>query len=500
MAELTAMSAAAIHRAVVRREVSAREVVDAHIARIHAVNPSLDAVVVPRFEQARDEAAAVDATIRHGDSVGPLAGVPVTVKESFDMQGLPSTAGLTARAQAIATRDAVAVAKWRAAGAIVLGKTNVPTLLMANESDNPLYGRTSNPWDARRSPGGSSGGEAAIIAARGSALGLGSDIGGSVRLPAHSCGIHALKPSSARVSTEGHLRLYAETGTLRIAAGPLARSVQDLALAMSVLADPPMDAKIRADVNGLRVGFFVDNGIIAPAPALRRAVRDAAAALEARGVHVEEWRPPDPDEAWDLYVRITYADGMAKARAVLRGSRVDVRTHQLVDPGAMPPALLAWSGAMMAFAGQKHFAKAMGRLRRLDDHELADVLRRRDDYRLRFLESFARSRLHALLCPPDALPALPHGTSAYVSDALSYCALFNLLDWPAGVVSTTRVGAGEESDRPASIDGAIVAAGWAERGSAGLPAGVQIAAPESRDDVVLALMRALEPDTLPLPP
>ncbi|HET9653709.1 MAG TPA: amidase family protein, partial [Usitatibacter sp.] len=396
-----------------------------------------------------------------------------------------------------AKQDAAAVERLRAAGAIVLGKTNVPTLLMANESDNPLYGRTSNPWDASRAPGGSSGGEAAIIAGRGSPLGLGSDIGGSVRLPAHACGIHSLKPTSGLIPIAGHLQFSAATAALRMAVGPLARSVEDLALATSVLAKRPV--KIGPGVAGLRIGFFADNGVITPAPALRRAVREAAAVLEAAGAHLEPWQPPEPEEAWDLYVRITYADGMAKAREALRGSRVDLRTHQLVDPGAMPPALLEWSGAMMALAGQKHFAKAIARLRRLDDEGLAGVLRQRDDYERRFLESLDRARLDAIVCPPDALPALPHGSSPYLADALSYCALFNLLDMPAGVVSTTRVARGEESDRASSVDGVMMAASWAERGSSGLPVAVQVAARGSREDIVLAVMHALEPQTLPLP-
>ncbi|MGE5097133.1 MAG: amidase [Betaproteobacteria bacterium] len=498
MVELIGMAAAALHRAVIRREVRAREVVDAHIAQIERVNAAINAVVVRRFAEARREADALDAALARGEAEGALAGVPITVKESFDLEGFASTAGLTARAQMRARQDAVAVARLRAAGAIVLGKTNVPTLLLANESDNPLYGRTSNPWDTSRAPGGSSGGEAAIIAAGGSPLGLGSDIGGSVRLPAHACGIHSLKPGSGIVPLEGHLQFSGAAPALRIAVGPLARSVTDLALAMSVLAGT--SARIRNGIAGLRIGFFTDNGVIAPSPAVRRAVREAAAALGARGAHVDEWQPPDSEEAWDLYVRLMYADGMAKAREALRGSRVDLRTRQLVDPGAMPPALLEWSGAMMALAGQRHFAKALARLRRLDDAGLAEVLGQREAYRRRFLESLDLARLDAIVCPPDALPALPHGSSPYLADALSYCALFNLLDMPAGVVSTTYVAPGEESDRGSSIDGVVMAASWAERGSAGLPVGVQVAARESREDVVLALMHALEPDTMRFPP
>ena len=178
-------------------EVTALEIVDAHVARIEAVNEPLNAVVVKRYDAAREEARALDARRASGEAYGPLAGVPVTIKESIDVAGTPTTFGITSRAGDVASVDDPYVARLRAADAIVLGKTNVPQLLIFTETDNPLHGRGNNPWNLERSPGGSSGGQGAIVAAGGSPWGLGSDIGGSIRVPANSCGIAGIMPTAA---------------------------------------------------------------------------------------------------------------------------------------------------------------------------------------------------------------------------------------------------------------------------------------------------------------
>ena len=223
LAEITRLTAREIAQLVAQGDVSAAEVVEAHIERIEAVNSRLNAVVVKRYDAARAEAAEIDRSRAQGKALGPLGGVPMTVKESFDVAGAATTAGLTARAGHRAAADAEMVARLRGAGAILLGKTNVPQLLMANETDNPLYGRTNNPWSLERAPGGSSGGEAAIVAAGGSALGLGTDFGGSVRLPASSCGVHALKPTTGRLTLAGHVALRRGQEAIVSQPGPIAR-------------------------------------------------------------------------------------------------------------------------------------------------------------------------------------------------------------------------------------------------------------------------------------
>jgi len=498
------MSAAEIAACVAGGDVPAREVADAFIRRIESVNGRLNAVVVPLFESARAEAAAIDRMTASRAPVGPLAGVPLTVKESFDVQGTPATAGLSKRKDRIAAADAHMVARLRQAGAVLLGKTNVPSLLLSTETSNPIYGRTSNPWDLQRAPGGSSGGEAAILAARGSALGLGSDLGGSVRVPAHACGIHALRPTSRRLSMLGHCGVPLSREEIVAQPGPMARSVADLTVAMAVLAAegrelhdcsvPPVrwNDPSGVDVRGLRVAYFTGNGVFRPSPAIRRAVQEAAGALAGMGTEVEEWHGPEWQEGWDICVRLMVADGMRSARRALAGSATDAYTRALVGPSLLPNGALAILGWLLAAFGQHHAAQGMRRLRELSADGYFRLVQRRDRFRDRFLAALETGRIDAILCPPDALAAIPHGSSRFFGDALSYTAVFSLLGTPAGVVSLTRVREGEESDRPRSFDLVEGRARKAEHGSAGLPLGVQVVARHWREDIVLAVMTALE--------
>ena len=278
--DFTILSATELAAGIAKYEFTATQVVEAYIKRIEQVNPPLNAIVVPLFEQARQEAHDADQKLAQGQNVGPLHGVPITIKESFHVKGTPSTLGVTTLAFHRATQDSILVERLRGAGAIVLGKTNVPQLLLYNETDNPLYGRTNNPWNLERSCGGSSGGEAAIVAAGGSALGLGSDIGGSLRTPALACGINSLKPTSGRLSGSGTADINIWPGLEGIINqyGPMARSVADLKLAMSILAAPGQEAVDPAiapvawrdpevvKLQGLRIGFYTDDGFFSGSP------------------------------------------------------------------------------------------------------------------------------------------------------------------------------------------------------------------------------------------
>ena len=313
------------------REVSSVELVDAHLAQIARVNPRLNAIVTLTADSARAEAADADRRIAAGDP-RPLEGLPVTIKDSIETAGVRTTDGTTLFADYVPFADAVAVARWKRAGAIVLGKTNVPELALDYDCANPVFGPTLNPWDPERVPGGSSGGEGAAIASGCSALGLGSDLAGSVRIPAHFCGIVALKPTLEAIPRTGHMPPgipplpLALMGTL----GPMARTVGDLALAYDLARGPhpsdpyihpsPAVSEARIDVRGLRCAFYTSGGPTPVAAPIRDATLRAAGALGDAGLHCEERAPRGLDSAHEILIRLILADGGAGFR-MLAGER-----------------------------------------------------------------------------------------------------------------------------------------------------------------------------------
>ena len=285
-------SVTVLAEAIRQKRVSSLEVVDACLRRIEQVNPRLNAVVQLTAEAARAGARQADADLARGTIRGPLHGVPFTVKDSFDTAGVISTAGTQGWAKRIPTDDATIVARIRAAGAILLGKTNTPEFTWSDETDNRVYGRTSNPYDLTRTPGGSSGGPAAILASGGSPLDVGSDTGNSIRMPAHNCGIAGIKPTHGRVPKSGHAISYRGILESWTQVGPMARFVEDLILTLPLVAgmdtwDPhaapvPLLEPGRVDVRTLRVVSFTANPLRTPTPETVRAVATAAKALEVR--------------------------------------------------------------------------------------------------------------------------------------------------------------------------------------------------------------------------
>lgn len=303
MTELLDRSAAAIARAIAAREVSPVEVLDAHARRIEVLNPELNAIVLPRLDEAREEAKAAEEAVGRGDELGPLHGVPFTLKESIEVAGMACTLGSHVYEGHVSDEDAVVASHLRGAGAILLGKTNLSEFASWYDSVNPLYGATCNPHDLSRSAGGSSGGEGAAIAGGMSPFGIGSDVGGSIRIPASWDGIFGLKPGRGTVPWPGHFTPDAGVGfQLMAVMGPMVRFVEDLELVLGVLArasarDPEVEAGgLRAAGPGAgkpRVAVFEEDGLQPVAGVCRDAVRRAAAVLEAAGYEVVEDRPPN---------------------------------------------------------------------------------------------------------------------------------------------------------------------------------------------------------------
>lgn len=503
MDELCRLSACEMAERVARREVSSRELVEAHLRQVEAVNPRVNAIVVPLFDSAREAARRADEQQARGEPLGRLHGVPITIKEAFHVAGTPSTMGLTALAKKPIAADGPLVARLRSAGAIILGKTNVPQLMLLHESDNPVYGQTNNPWNLERTCGGSSGGEAAIIAAGGSAAGLASDLGGSIRIPGHFCGVAGLKPTSRRLTKRGAVANLRGLESLQWQPGPMARKVADLERLLQVLVgdaseseEPdvlpaPLPAASGVNIAGLRIAYWEDGGFFPTSPAVRRAVREAVASLEQAGAEVEAIEPPRISEAMFLYTATMAADGGADAERLLRGSKVDSRIAQLLLAGRLP----RWLRPLAAWTVERSHAPFKAGLIRTARPRSADeywqLTQRIAVYRDRILDDFAE-HFDALVTPVYAIPAPQHRAAVNLIPAAADSLLVNLLGVPSGVVPVTRVRGDEETERPASRELASSAARAAEVGSAGLPIGVQVCSHYWREDIVLAVMQAIE--------
>jgi len=287
---------------------SASEVVDAHLRQIERHNPRINAFVSIFGDEARAAAKEADEARTHRQTLGSLHGVPLTIKDSFDIAGKPTFCGSKLRLAHRADRDATAVARLRAAGAILLGKTNCPEFLYNYETDNYIAGRTNNPWNLERTSGGSSGGEAAAIASFCSAGGIGSDGGGSIRAPAHFCGIAGLKPTPGRVSAAGHFPLCLHPGGLLGVGGPMARNAEDVRLLFEALAgyddQDPFSAPVplrKPALEGLRVGMMEQFHRVPVQPAIRRAVQKAARVIEDLGFVVEPFAGRGIERAPNLW-------------------------------------------------------------------------------------------------------------------------------------------------------------------------------------------------------
>ena len=450
MNDIVTSSASHQVAAIKEKSVSAVEVVQAHLDRISEVNPSLNAVVQFRAEGAIADARAADTALARGDATGPLHGVPMTIKDSIDTADLITAGGTKGRASFVPSRDASVVARLRKAGAILLGKTNTPELTLSAETDNLVYGPTNNPYDTSRSPGGSSAGPAAIVASCGSAFDLGSDTGGSIRQPAHFCGIAGLKPTSGRVPSTGHVVSY-DLGALSplTQIGPLARSVEDIQLILPIISgtdgcDPsvvpmPLGDSDAVELRKLRGAFCIDNGIVSPTSETRKVVQDGVSALVDAGVSFDEAWPGEALEATELWRELIMADGGVWIERLLEAFGT-TEVHPSVKD---------------RFLGGDPISAA----------EYTALLTRIDRFRsgmIRFMENY-----DFILCPANAFPAARHGEIFARGDGYTYTRVFNLTGWPAAVV---RGGTSPEE----------------------LPIGFQVAARPWREDVALAVAAFLE--------
>ena len=450
--ELIYTSATQLAQAIRAKKVSSEEVVKAYLQRIEAVNPKLNAVVQLAADQALAQAREADAALAKGQIKGALHGVPMTIKDSLDTAGIISTAGSKGRASFVPKEDATVVARVRAAGAIVLGKTNTPEITMAYETDNAVYGRTNNPYDLSRTPGGSCGGAGAIIAAGGSPLDIGSDTGGSVRVPSHFCGIAGIKPNTGRVPRTGHIPPPGGVWGPFTQLGPLARFVEDLVLVLPIIAgidgqDPeiipvPLGDPRKVNLKSLRVAFHTDNGIVSPTTETVEVVKTTAKVLSEAGMAVEEARPQGIEQSNEIF-RGFFMDGGAESDRLLQmAGTADTELSDLMR------RFLDWQRANPMTVGQ-----------------FSNLLARWSSFRAAMLSFMAK--YDVIVCPACAHPAKPHRESLANTAVYSYTKTYNLTGWPAVVV---RGGTSPE----------------------GLPIGVQVVACPWREDVALAVAQHIE--------
>jgi fatty acid amide hydrolase len=507
MTELYEIDAVEMGELLARGETSSADLVEAHITRAEAVDGALNAFVHRFDDQARAEAKDADTERAAGRCKGPLHGVPISIKESLATAGVASTLGLAKRQGQVQSVDAVMVKLLRAAGAIVLGKTNIPQLLLSHESENLIWGAVNNPWNLTRAPGGSSGGESAAIASGMSPWGVGTDIGGSIRVPAAFTGIAGLKPTVDRWSNRGSFTGLVGQEVVRGQCGPMARSARDVATLFGALdptemarLDPsvapvPVGDPTQIDLSGLRVGVFTDDGFITPAASVMRGVNEAAEHLRAAGCEVVAYTPPLAAEIIETYYAALSSDGGLTAKAALAGEVVTPQLNELMRTVLMPGWVRALAASVMHRRGEARVAQV---LRQIGEKSVAtywQLAHRRATLRLAALDAWASAGLDAVLCPPHATPAVGHRQSGDFTAAGCYAMRYNFLNLPAGVVPVTRV-RDAETQRPAPsgrrADRIDRKAALVEAGTAGLPVGVQIAALPYREDVVLALMTAIE--------
>lgn len=398
MDEQAFASASGLARDIRDRRIGCVELLELYLARADKYNPAINAVIVWQREAAHERARAADAALARGENWGPLHGVPMTVKESFNMTGLPTTFGNPVWKDNIAGGNAVVIDKLLGAGAVIYGKTNVPLMLQDSQSYNDIYGTTNNPWDKTRGPGGSSGGEAAALAAGLSVLGAGSDIAGSLRNPAHYCGVYGHKPTWGLISSRGHTAADALTPTDISVVGPMARHAEDLDLALRILAGPDLlqqagwklelPAPRGRKLGDYRVAVWADEPIAEIDSSVRERFDAAVAAVAKTGAPIDESaRPP-----------IGAAEHHRLFMTLLRGATASRLTDEVFAEQKAIAATIS--------AEDMSFRATLARGATIDHRAWGVFNEQRTKLRYAWREFF--QRYDVLLAPVAATAAFPH--------------------------------------------------------------------------------------------
>lgn len=464
------------------KTTSPQQVLSESHQRFRETHEWLNALAQPHYQDAEEACVKVDRE-------SPLAGVPASVKECFAVEGLQTTLGISSKCGQVDVEDAAIVQRLKACGVVIVGKSNIPQAMYLHETTNPVWGQTNHPETKTRGPGGSSGGDAALVAAGVVPLGVGNDLAGSVRQPAHACGVPSLLPSSGILGTGGAFNTIPNFDVVSSRAGFLASSVGDLSLVADSLG---LVHDREEPFRSQRIAVWEDAGIIEPSSAVKRAVREASQALIQAGHHVECIRDDVAQEAAWVMFGFLSADGGRDIQRIFGNDKPIPGIATLLRIGSLPRWIRPFLAAFMWIIGNRIDAAALIATGPRSKKGFKKLIARREKI-VAHMRNTAK-KFDAIICPVSSLPALKHGTAARLVAAASPCLLANLVDLPAGVVPVTRVTDGEQSGRHSGFDRVLRTAVQTDVGSMGLPIGVQVIGlnGDPAERTVLDLMEAIE--------
>ncbi|KAG2348084.1 amidase signature enzyme [Suillus weaverae] len=500
----TKATASEIVQRIAKGEWTSSQVLEAYIARSAMAQAEANFL----YEDARKRAKELDAEFASTKTLrGPFHGVPVSFKDQYRIEGYDATVGFTAWANNPGKKDACLVAQLRTAGAIIFVKTNVPQTMFAFECSNPVWGRTTNPWNNKYTCGGSSGGEAALLAMDGSAMGVGSDIGGSLRIPASYCGIYSVKPTAERVSsvgTEG--RLFTRPGfeAIRSSHGPMARSVQDCELFCKTIfgqkdsfhQNIPVPYQAVELPSKLRFGYYLSDSMMESSPACKRAVLETVSALREQGHECIEFTSPLNASAMEVFLGLASSDGYKKMLLFL------------VTLGPRLPSfvrnLTCW--IVKTVLGDSLFSRFFSLAREKSVSEFTDLTDQRNKVTAAWYEQvWDKYGFDGIIAPVQSLPVIPHGGSTYLAPLAAATIMYNVIDSPVGTIPVTRVNPNTDqlstdfvagaSGRSRLFDGRMYLGknpAYDPKAMEGMPVGVQLVGKKWEDEKVLAMMHVVD--------
>jgi amidase len=512
----TKATASEIVQRIAKGEWTSSEVLEAYIARSAVAQTEVNCLTEVLYEDARKRAKELDAEFASTKTLrGPFHGVPFSVKDNYRIEGYDATTGFTAWANNPGKKDACLVAQLRAAGAIIFVKTNVPQTMFAFECNNPLWGRTTNPWNDKYTCGGSSGGEGALLAMDGSALGVGSDIGGSLRIPASYCGIYSLKPTAERVSSIGTQATRPGFEAIRSSHGPLARSVQDCELFCKTIfgqkdsshQNIPMPYQAVELPSKLRFGYYLSDGMIESSPACKRAVLETVSALRKQGHECIEFTSPLNIRAMEVFLGLASSDGYKKMLSHLASDPMEDSLF-LVTLGPRLPSfvrsLVCWIAKTVL--GDSLFSRFFSLARVKTVSEFTDLTDQRDKVTTAWYEQvWDKYGFDGIIAPVQSLPVIPHGGSTYLSPLAAATIIYNVVESPVGTIPVTRVNPDTDQLSTDFVAGASGRSKVLEsrmylgknpaydpKAMEGIPVGVQLVGKKWEDEKVLAMMHVVD--------